>query len=163
MAEENWHPADIGAALKKRGHSLSGLSIASGYHRSAAGKALKQSWPAMERIIAAAIGVGPEAIWPSRYSTGARPVVRHQEQLASWVGWEKDRFDEPHVGLHRQCTAADARIAGAVTYAVLLALLPWHDRPRLRLWPCLRYCLARMGKDSDLNLFLQRRSYLRIE
>jgi len=28
----------------------------------------------MERIIAAAIGVGPEAIWPSRYSTGARPV-----------------------------------------------------------------------------------------
>ena len=40
MAEENWHPADIGAALKKRGHSLSGLSIANGYHRWAAGKAL---------------------------------------------------------------------------------------------------------------------------
>jgi lambda repressor-like predicted transcriptional regulator len=37
----DWHPADILAALKKRGRSLAGLSVAHGYHATAAGKALK--------------------------------------------------------------------------------------------------------------------------
>jgi Ner family transcriptional regulator len=62
------HPADVYAAIKKRGLSLSGLSIDNGYHPTAAGKALKQPWPKMERIIAAALGETPQAIWPSRYS-----------------------------------------------------------------------------------------------
>lgn len=57
-------------------------SIASGYHPSAAGKALRQSWPAMEEIISGAISVAPEIIWPSLYSNGPRPLVRHQKQPA---------------------------------------------------------------------------------
>ena len=56
---DDWHPADVLAALKKRGHSLAGLSVANGYHPTAAGKALKQPWPAMERLLAEAIGVAP--------------------------------------------------------------------------------------------------------
>jgi Ner family transcriptional regulator len=67
----DWHPADVLAALKKRGHSLSGLSVAHGYHVTAAGKALKRSWPALETVIAAAIGIPPQEIWPSRYKTDA--------------------------------------------------------------------------------------------
>jgi Ner family transcriptional regulator len=63
----DWHPADVLAALKKRGHSLAGLSVAHGYHATAAGKALKRSWPALEMMIAEAIGVPPQQIWPSRY------------------------------------------------------------------------------------------------
>lgn len=63
----DWHPADVLAALKKRGKSLAGISVASGYHPTAAGKALKRPWPAMERTIAAELGVTPEEIWPSRY------------------------------------------------------------------------------------------------
>jgi Ner family transcriptional regulator len=72
----DWHPADVLAALKKRGHSLAGLSLANGYHPTAAGKALKQPWPAMERIVAAALELTPQTIWPSRYDNGGRPLPR---------------------------------------------------------------------------------------
>jgi Ner family transcriptional regulator len=66
-SNEDWHPADVLAALKKRGTSLAAVSVANGYHATAAGKALKRRWPALEALIAAAIGVEPAAIWPSRY------------------------------------------------------------------------------------------------
>ncbi len=64
----DWHPADVLAALKKRGKSLAGLSVANGYHPTAAGKALKRHWPALEAIIAEALGLSPAQIWPSRYA-----------------------------------------------------------------------------------------------
>ena len=67
----DWHPADVQAALKKRGISLAGLSLANGYHPTAAGKALKRPWPALEVIIARAINLSPEEIWPDRYKTRA--------------------------------------------------------------------------------------------
>jgi Ner family transcriptional regulator len=66
----DWHPADIYAAIKKRGLSLSGLSTDNGYHPTAVGKALKQPWPKIERIIAAALRETPQTIWPSRYDPG---------------------------------------------------------------------------------------------
>ena len=72
----DWHPADVLAALKKRGHSLVGLSVAHGYHPTAAGKALKQAWPAMEQIIASALGLTPQVIWPSRYGADGQPRPR---------------------------------------------------------------------------------------
>jgi Ner family transcriptional regulator len=65
----DWHPADVLAALKKRGKTLSGLSRANGYHATAAGKALKKHWPALEALIAAELGMLPEDIWPSRYGS----------------------------------------------------------------------------------------------
>jgi Ner family transcriptional regulator len=76
MNVQDWHPADVLAALKKRGHSLAGLSVANGYHPTAAGKALKQPWPAMERILASALGMAPPDIWPSRYDDRGRPLPR---------------------------------------------------------------------------------------
>ncbi len=72
----DWHPADVLAALKKRGHSLAGLSVSNGYHPTAAGKALKQAWPAMERLLAEALGLTPQEIWPSRYDADGRPRPR---------------------------------------------------------------------------------------
>ncbi len=69
----DWHPADVLAALKKRGYSLTGLSVAAGYHPTAAGKALKRPWPALEAVIAEAIGLTPRDIWPQRHeAAGAR-------------------------------------------------------------------------------------------
>lgn len=65
--KDDWHPADVLAALKKRGNSLAALSVANGYHPTAAGKALKRRWPALEALIADAIGVPAHDIWPSRY------------------------------------------------------------------------------------------------
>jgi Ner family transcriptional regulator len=70
----DWHPADVLAALKKRGQSLAGLSVAHGYHPTAAGKALKRAWPAMEAIIAAALDLAPVEIWPSRYDASGQPI-----------------------------------------------------------------------------------------
>lgn len=72
--ELDWHPADVLAALKKRGKTLSGLSVEHGYHPTAAGKALKRSWPAMEALIAREIGVAPQTIWPSRYDRSGVPL-----------------------------------------------------------------------------------------
>jgi Ner family transcriptional regulator len=70
----DWHPADVLAALKKRGQSLAGLSVAHGYHPTAAGKALKRPWPALEAIIAEALGLAPPQIWPSRYNASGQPI-----------------------------------------------------------------------------------------
>jgi Ner family transcriptional regulator len=70
---DDWHPADVLAALKKRGHSLAGLSVANGYHPTAAGKALKRPWPALEVIIASALDLQPRDIWPSRHRRDDAP------------------------------------------------------------------------------------------
>lgn len=67
MMEPDWHSADIIAALKKRGTSLSAVSRNSGLASSTPGNALYRHWPKGERLIADALGVTPEQIWPSRY------------------------------------------------------------------------------------------------
>ena len=72
---EDWHPADIVAALRKAGWSLRRLSKHHGYsHATTLAGALKSRWPKGERLIAEAIGVDPAEIWPSRYqkSTSGR-------------------------------------------------------------------------------------------
>ena len=79
---EDWHPADVLAALKKRGRNLSELSVENGYHPTAAGKALKQPWPAMELIIATALQMTPQEIWPSRYDLDGKPQPRSKP----WTG-----------------------------------------------------------------------------
>jgi Ner family transcriptional regulator len=80
----DWHPADVLAALKKRGLSLAGLSMAHGYHPTAAGKALRRPWPALEAIIAAELGLPPQRLWPSRYDANGEALPRkHQSGPAA--------------------------------------------------------------------------------
>ncbi|HCL5074340.1 TPA: helix-turn-helix domain-containing protein [Salmonella enterica] len=67
MRQPDWHSADIIAALKKRGTSLSALSRQAGLASSTLANALNRRWPKGERLIAEALGVTPEHIWPSRY------------------------------------------------------------------------------------------------
>lgn len=67
MTPSDWHPADIIAALKKRGTSLSALSRQAGLASSTLANALIRRWPKGERLIAEALGVPPEKIWLSRY------------------------------------------------------------------------------------------------
>ncbi len=61
------HPADILAAFKKRKTSLAALSRQAGLNSGTLANALKRPWPKGEFIIAAALGLHPSAIWPSRY------------------------------------------------------------------------------------------------
>ncbi len=67
MEKQDWHPADIIAALKRKGTSLSALSRESGLASSTLANALTRRWPKGERLIAQALNVSPEEIWPSRY------------------------------------------------------------------------------------------------
>lgn len=64
---QDWHPADIKAALEKRGWSLRRLAAHHGYSPSMVIHALHKPYPNAERLIAAALDLTPEAIWPSRY------------------------------------------------------------------------------------------------
>lgn len=69
----DWHPADIQAALKKAGWSFSRLSRANDYAVGCANNALRTPWPKMERLIADAVGLTPQQIWPSRYNDDGSP------------------------------------------------------------------------------------------
>lgn len=82
-AQQDWHRADIKAALEKCGYSLARLSRLNGYSRTAAQCALHMHWPRMERLIAATIGVPVQDIWPSRYhADGTRKSDRRERGLA---------------------------------------------------------------------------------
>lgn len=67
MMQPDWHSADIIAALKKRGTTLSAVSREAGLASTTLNNALIRRWPKGERLIAEALGVAPEKIWPSRY------------------------------------------------------------------------------------------------
>ena len=63
----DWERIDILYALKKKGTTLAELSRQSGLNSRTLNNALDRRYPKGERIIAGAIGVKPETIWPSRY------------------------------------------------------------------------------------------------
>ncbi|HEN3631357.1 TPA: helix-turn-helix domain-containing protein, partial [Yersinia enterocolitica] len=55
------------AAIRKRKGSLSALSRDSGLSSGTLANALTRPWPKGEMIIAEAIGISPQEIWPSRF------------------------------------------------------------------------------------------------
>lgn len=67
---QDWHPADIVAALHKAGYTLAKLAekydLKSGQSFS---HAMRRSLPASEKRIADVLGIHPKTIWPSRYNT----------------------------------------------------------------------------------------------
>lgn len=70
---QDWHPADVKAALEKLGCTLRQLSIEHGYAGGIVQKALTHAYPSCETIIADALGVTPQTIWPSRYNMDGTP------------------------------------------------------------------------------------------
>jgi Ner family transcriptional regulator len=64
---QDWHRADIKAALEKKGLTFRKLSTQAGLKPDTLKNVLDRKWPKGELIIADAIGVAPSAIWPSRY------------------------------------------------------------------------------------------------
>ena len=68
-SREDWHPADIKAALHKRGITLAAIAAAHGLNSSTTlSAALVRSYPLNEKRIADALGLHPKDIWPSRYN-----------------------------------------------------------------------------------------------
>lgn len=67
MHNQDWHQADIIAALRKKGTTLAAVSRAAGLSSSTLANALSRPWPKGESIIAQTLGIHPSIIWPSRY------------------------------------------------------------------------------------------------
>lgn len=59
--------------LARKGLTLADLSRKQGLHRNVAAAALSRPYPRMERVIARAIGLSPQTIWPERYDSHGRP------------------------------------------------------------------------------------------
>lgn len=72
----DWHSAVIIARLRIAGWSLRGLAVHHGYVSGQLSAAISRPWPKGEGLIAAAIGVAPEIIWPSRYAQRAERQAR---------------------------------------------------------------------------------------
>lgn len=72
-AVNDWHKADIICGLWKLGTSIQKLSRENNYKGNGLEQALRRNWPKGERIIADALGVTPQQIWPSRYHTDGTP------------------------------------------------------------------------------------------
>jgi Ner family transcriptional regulator len=79
---EDWHPADIVAALRKAGWSLRRLSVHNNRYPNSLAKALARPWPKAERLIAEAIGIPPEEIWPERHAKRLERVARRDQRAA---------------------------------------------------------------------------------
>lgn len=82
----DWRRESIIAALHGRQITLAGLSEKAGYERSAASVALSRRWPAVECLIARAIGKCPREIWPSRYADDGKASTHHHTITAQGVG-----------------------------------------------------------------------------
>lgn len=65
----DWHPEDIKSKLHKRGLSLSELGRRNGYASGSLKSVLRSPCRPYQKIVADALGVAPEDIWPSRYQS----------------------------------------------------------------------------------------------
>lgn len=66
--QKDWHREEIICAVRMTGSTLTSLSRDHGLADGTLANALNRPWPKGELIIAAAIGVDAENIWPSRFS-----------------------------------------------------------------------------------------------
>ncbi len=80
-SREDWHPADIKAALTKAGWTFAALSAVHDCSRSTLNNALVRSYPAAEQRIADAIGVPVWEIWPSRWNDDGTQKPRGMRAL----------------------------------------------------------------------------------
>ena len=68
------HPADIRAAINKKGLTLTSLSLRAGLPEYACRHALCGKNRRGEEAIANALGIPAERIWPSRFLKPRRPI-----------------------------------------------------------------------------------------
>lgn len=79
-AAGDWPSHYIVYRLRERGLSLRRVAVRKGYSPGSPAKTTKTPWPKMERVIADAIGVTPQEIWPSRYRPDGTPKSRRGER-----------------------------------------------------------------------------------
>ncbi|MEF8769377.1 helix-turn-helix domain-containing protein [Candidatus Accumulibacter contiguus] len=76
-SQEDWHPADIVAALHKRGITLRALAKQCGLTSpTTLSKAMTHSYPASEKRLADAVGVPVQVMFAARYHPDGTPKGR---------------------------------------------------------------------------------------
>ncbi len=75
--------------LRLRGTTLSAMARELGVSRQALGQALIQSYPKMERIIAARLQLEPWDIWPERYARRQVKTTRGKRRSSCLVKRDK--------------------------------------------------------------------------
>lgn len=99
---KDWHPADIKAALHKKGITLKGIADAYGLTSSSTlSSVFTRSYPLNEKRIADAIGVHPMVIWPSRYNADGSIKPR---------GFRFVQFNATALARNSKRTAADSKL-----------------------------------------------------
>ncbi|WP_241586595.1 helix-turn-helix domain-containing protein [Rosenbergiella epipactidis] len=93
--KNDWHSADIIAALRKKGTSLAAVSRNAGLSSSTLANALSRPWPKGEFLIAQAINIHPAEIWPSRYYDPITEELLDRSQLIR--AKRKKKSSEPDV------------------------------------------------------------------
>ena len=108
-SQEDMHPADVVAALRKRGTSLRKIAQANGY--SHIQRVLTSPWLAAEQLVAEALDTTPQTLWPSRYrNPWARALAfRQTRKIAVTMPHSRDRQAPPPVA----AAVADARASRA--------------------------------------------------
>lgn len=78
-----WHPADIKAALEKRGYSFRRIAREMDYALKSCDSVLRRPMGPVEERVAEIIGVPAAELWPSRYVVPLRRLGRwHQGRRA---------------------------------------------------------------------------------
>lgn len=92
-ASKDWHRADVIAAFKRRGTSITREARLLGMNDSYLMGALNKPYPKAEKLIAEFLGETPQTIWPSRYNEdgtpksgrGERGLGRHPSNLKTVI------------------------------------------------------------------------------
>ncbi|ELE3234374.1 helix-turn-helix domain-containing protein [Salmonella enterica subsp. enterica serovar Pomona] len=75
VERKDMHAEDIKAAVRKRGKTISQLSRDNGLAESTLRNVFRCHWPKGEQIIAKALGLAPQTIWPTRYNQSEQKDV----------------------------------------------------------------------------------------
>ena len=97
-AQDDMHPADVIAALRKRGTSLRKIAIENGY--SHIQRVLTSPWLAAEQLVARALDKRPEELWPSRYVNPANRALAFQQTRKIAVTMPNQRNQTPRKPAH---------------------------------------------------------------
>lgn len=108
------HPADVIAALRKRGTSLRRIAIENGY--SHIQRVLTSPWLAAEQLVAKALDKKPEELWPSRYLNPADRALAFKQTRRIAVTMPRSRKHTPREpGPEPLAENADAARGGATS------------------------------------------------
>jgi Ner family transcriptional regulator len=94
---QGWHPADIKAAVAKRGLSLSELARNNGLPEHACRHALRYPYAKAEIAIADLLEKSPATLWPDRYNPDGS--TKHPPRLPNHIS-------DNRAATHRQKVAA---------------------------------------------------------